>query len=270
MELNSCYPLGTSHALEPVYGVTLPLIAPMKPYLSVPIQDCGEPLVPIVIEGIALMEPPPYQQLGADYQGRSPFFVRTGILQALTQARDALQQQRPGWQMLIFDAYRPITVQQFMVDYTFDQILQRDGLTAEPLTNQQRDAILSQVYQIWAVPSHDPQTPPPHSTGAAIDLTLLDEQGHWVEMGGDIDELSPRSQPDYYQHVTPKNEEESQKFCHYQQNRDLLNNIMQSAGFMRHPGEWWHFSRGDQFWAWQCNHGQANGPHIAYYGRVAS
>ncbi|WP_413325826.1 M15 family metallopeptidase [Synechococcus sp. MIT S9503] len=26
---------------------------------------------------------------------------------------------------------------------------------------------------------------------------------------------------------------------------------MTEAGFARHPNEWWHFSHGDQLWAWQ-------------------
>ena len=121
------------------------------------------------------------------------------------------------------------------------------------------------------MPSHDPKTPPPHSTGAALDITLLDETGNPLDMGGDIDELSPRSQPDYYQQLTQQNSAEGQKFTQYQQRRDFLNNIMTSAGFLRHPGEWWHFSKGDQFWAWQQNQRQSTDEHtVAYYGRVES
>jgi D-alanyl-D-alanine dipeptidase len=241
----------------------------MKPYLSVPIQDCGEPLVPIALEGVCLQNPPPYQQLGADYQGRSPFCVRTGVLAALREARDWLNARKPDWQILIFDAYRPIAVQQFMVDYTFNQVLQRDDLTATNLTEEQRLAIYDQVYQIWALPSADPTTPPPHSTGAAIDLTLLDETGTPIDMGGAIDELSPRSQPDYYRPLIAQATTDADTFSQYQARRDLLNDMMTAAGFLRHPGEWWHFSKGDQLWAWQQNQQQPSGRYIAYYGRVA-
>lgn len=240
----------------------------MKPYLSVPIQECGEPLAPIAIEGVQLLNPPPYQQLGADYQGRSPFCLRTGVLQALVTARQELVKQQPDWQILVFDAYRPIAVQQFMVDYTFGQILQRDRLTTVQLTDTQRANIYDQVYQIWALPSPDPKTPPPHSTGAALDIILLDETGNPVAMGGEIDELSPRSQPDYYRQLTPKNSTEAQTFAQYQQQRDLLNTIMETAGFLRHPGEWWHFSKGDQFWAWQQNQRRSMEYYFAHYGRV--
>jgi D-alanyl-D-alanine dipeptidase len=38
--------------------------------------------------------------------------------------------------------------------------------------------------------------------------------------------------------------------------------VMGEAGFAQHPGEWWHFSWGDQLWAWRT---QQPG---AVYGRV--
>ena len=32
---------------------------------------------------------------------------------------------------------------------------------------------------------------------------------------------------------------------------------MGTAGFVQHPNEWWHFSHGDQMWAWQADADQA-------------
>ncbi|WP_271255300.1 M15 family metallopeptidase [Pseudanabaena sp. Chao 1811] len=37
---------------------------------------------------------------------------------------------------------------------------------------------------------------------------------------------------------------------------------MTHSGFVRHPHEWWHFSYGDQIWAWICNE------KLAIYGGV--
>ncbi|AIE74968.1 MULTISPECIES: M15 family metallopeptidase [unclassified Synechocystis] len=241
---------------------------PPKPYLAVPIQDCGEPLAPINLEGVKLIHPHPYQKLGTDYQGRSPYMLRTGVLKRLDQARLTLADIEPTWQILVFDAYRPIAIQQFMVEYTFAEIVARDGLQGQSLTPEQRENIYQQVYQIWAIPSDNPLTPPPHSTGAALDITLLDQSGEPVDMGGEIDELSPRSHPNYYQTAQPESDVEKEQFQLYQQRRELLNIIMESAGFLRHPGEWWHFSQGDQLWAWQYNQQHPDRQKIAYYGRV--
>ncbi|MEB3309846.1 MAG: M15 family metallopeptidase [Snowella sp.] len=237
----------------------------MKPYQQVPIEECGEPLLAIAFPHVVLTEPPPYQQLGADYQGKSPYFLRQSVIEALDKAQASLAQRYPGWKILIFDAYRPVQVQQFMVDYTFQGLLDQQGLSAENLSPKEREDLWQQVYKIWAVPSYDLATPPPHSTGAALDITLLDGSGNPVNMGGEIDDLADWSDPNFYR---DRPDAQSQMF-HY--HRELLREVMESAGFLRHLGEWWHFSLGDQMWAWLFNQRCAQDsayPAIARYGRI--
>ncbi|MEB3336854.1 MAG: M15 family metallopeptidase [Leptolyngbyaceae bacterium] len=223
----------------------------MKPYQRVPILECGEPLVPIPVNQFALELPHAYQQLDAPYGDKSPYYLRQGVLNRLIQAQDHLQQSYPGWKIRIFDAYRPIAVQQFMVDYTFTQQVAAQGLTPEMLTPDQHQRILAQVYEFWAMPSLDPATPPPHSTGAAIDVTLVNQFGEAVDMGSPIDEISPRSHPDYF---AASSDPQALQYNHH---RQLLAGAMETAGFQRHPKEWWHFSWGDQMWAWLTQQTQA-------------
>ncbi|MEM7063516.1 MAG: M15 family metallopeptidase [Cyanobacteria bacterium P01_B01_bin.77] len=234
-----------------------------KPYQRVPIQDCGEPLVPIPLEQFAVVQPHPYAVLGAPYGERSPYYVRAGVLQALFQAQEHLQEKKPGWRIQIFDAYRPIAVQQFMVDYTYKQLLhtwQREH-SEDAKTNPPKEDLLAQVYQFWAAPSPDLATPPPHSTGAAIDITLVDNQQQVVDMGSAIDEISERSYPNYFAE-RPGGER-------FHCDRTTLVNAMQSAGFRQHPNEWWHFSLGDQMWVWLGTTDSApEASDIAYYGRA--
>jgi zinc D-Ala-D-Ala dipeptidase len=236
----------------------------IKPYYGIPIQECGEPLISIPLDRFAVESPHPYVKLGANYKGRSPYCLRQGVLAALVKAQHLLQQDYSGWKIKIFDAYRPVEIQQFMVDYTFGELLQQKGLIAENLSDQQRQQLLEEVYQIWAVPNDNPATPPPHSTGAAVDITLVDATGQTLDMGGEIDEFSARSHPNYYAN---SNNEKGQT---YHARRQLLYKIMQEAGFCRHPGEWWHFSLGDQMWAWQKNQEDVNTFLTARYGRVDS
>lgn len=227
-----------------------------KPYHSVTIQECGEPLVPIPLEQFAVVHPHPYAVLGAPYGERSPYYVRQGVLQGLLQAQDYLQMYNSGWQIQIFDAYRPIAVQRFMVEHTYEQLLQvwqreSPGRTRE---HAPKDDLLAQVYQFWAAPSHNVATPPPHSTGAAVDITLVNAQHQVVDMGSAIDEISERSHPNYF-----VDKPDGEIFHHH---RTLLSQAMQTAGFRQHPNEWWHFSLGDQLWAWLGN------SDTAQYGRV--
>ncbi len=232
----------------------------MKPYQQVPIQDCGEPLVPIPLDRLAAVMPHPYAVLGAPYGDYSPYWLRASVVRALLLAQAHLQAQRPGWRLQIFDAYRPLAVQQFMVDYTAATLAQERGLVFAELTLAQQQQILAEVGQFWAVPSSDPKTPPPHSTGAAVDLTLVDAHHQPVEMGSPIDEVSARSHPDYFQTCTDAHGQAIHA------HRLLLRRVLETAGFQQHPNEWWHFSLGDQLWAWQVT--QKTGQfHTARYGR---
>ncbi|MEB3224953.1 MAG: M15 family metallopeptidase [Synechococcus sp.] len=222
-----------------------------KPYQQIPIQAIADPLVPIPEGLFSLVTPHPYIAAGADYGGRSPYFLRRQVLERLIQAQEFLQASRPDVRFQIFDAYRPIPVQQFMVDYTFAQIK-----GDRPLTPPETAAIWEQVFQFWAVPSENPATPPPHSTGAAVDLQLVTRADEPLPMGGEIDDIGDRSYPNFYANGTDATAQR------YHQNRQLLRQVMERAGFVIHPNEWWHFSYGDQLWAWQTQKA------IAHYGRI--
>jgi zinc D-Ala-D-Ala dipeptidase len=234
----------------------------MKPYQKIFIQECGELLVAIPLEKFAVETPHPYEKLGANYYGRSPYYLRKTVLEALIKAQNYLQKSHPGWKIKIFDAYRPIEVQQFMVNYTFAELLKKRALKKENLSDSQHQKLLEEVYQIWAFPNHNPATPPPHSTGAAIDITLVNEQNITLDLGGEIDELSARSHPNYYANSTIELDKQ------YHARRKLLYEVMREVGFTRHQGEWWHFSLGDQMWVWQNQQENLNDFLCARYGRI--
>ena len=229
----------------------------MKPYRTLPIQECGEPLVAIPAGEFLLTEPPPYASVGAVYpDGTGPWMLRLGVLERLHRAQFELIRLNPGWRLKVFDAYRPNAVQDYMVQREFQQL--SGGRTPEQVPIEALEKLWWRTYRIWAEPSDDPATPPPHSTGAALDLTLVDAGGFAVHMGSPIDENSDRSNPDYFAERDPE--------AHA--NRQLLLQVMSAAGFLRHPFEWWHFSWGDQLWAWQTLQADMGGKAVARYGRA--
>lgn len=249
-----------------------------KPYWDVPILETNEALVPLSLGLFHLADPHPYQALGATYGKYSPFCLREGVVAALTQAQQFLQQKHRSWTLYIFDAYRPVLVQQFMVDYTFETALKERGLERSQLSPNAEASLWEEVHQLWALPSLDPTTPPPHSTGAAVDITLYDTQTQaLVEMGSPIDELSPRSQPDYFAKMMADetvDEPMREQAAIAHRHRQILYQVMREAGFQRHPGEWWHFCLGDQMWAWLSQQqelevtGSPTQQWVARYGRV--
>jgi len=226
-----------------------------RPWRALPIKDCGEPLAPLPRD-LPRVNPHPYACLGAPYPaGHGPWRLRSAVVRRLLEARSLLQAARPGWDLQIFDAWRPIAVQAFMVDHSLQTELARASPSqrADPAWRRHME---QQVRRLWAVPSKDPRTPPPHSTGAAVDLTLVDQAGQPVPMGSAIDALGPESHPDHFA------ADSRQTAAHH--NRLRLRQAMGAAGFVMHPWEWWHFSHGDQLWAWQT--GQVEAP----YGTVVT
>jgi zinc D-Ala-D-Ala dipeptidase len=243
-----------------------------KPYWGIPIIESQEPLVPMPADAFIYAEPHPYIALGAPYGDASPFFMREGVLSALLNAQQVLQAQQPHWKLFIFDAYRPVAVQKFMVELTFAELLTARNLEPYGLSPTETQALWTEVYRFWAPPNLDPKTPPPHSTGAAVDLTIFDTQTQEIVfMGSPIDEVSERSHPNYFDLLaqnadTSAPDRETAAIAHH--NRQILYQVMAQAGFERHPGEWWHFSLGDQLWAWLGQQASSR-PQTARYGRVA-
>lgn len=233
----------------------------MKPYQTIAIQDCGEPLEPIPADKFAFFSPHPYLAVGAPYGGVDPWYLRTSVLAALMEAQKRLADQKPGWKLYLFDAYRPNAVQAFMVEREFTKLALEQKLDPAHLTQDHRDMLAPQVFRLWGRPSESPLTPPPHSTGAVVDCTLRDELGTEVDMGSPIDENSDRSLPDYFS----KASDIAGRAAHT--NREFLREILEDVGFCRHRVEWWHFSIGDQYASW-VQQEDTGKPVIARYGRA--
>ena len=231
----------------------------MRPWSSVPIQENLEELVALPAE-LQCMEPHPYAALGAPYgEGLSPFRLRQGVVDRLLHAQMTLQRHQAQWRFAVFDAWRPVAVQAFMVNHAIREECQRRGVDPSQDSPGLRQATFD-VGRFWAPPSQSANTPPPHSTGGAVDLTLADAQGLELAMGGAIDAIGPISEPLHYAALAEQRPDSQEALCH--RHRLALAQAMQAAGFAQHPNEWWHFSWGDQLWAWRT------GAAHACYGRA--
>jgi D-alanyl-D-alanine dipeptidase len=211
---------------------------------SIRIQENGEPLKPIPNESFSFEDSHLYAGAGAPYGEASPYFLRQGVLERLIEAQRALELEISGHRFKIIDGFRPKAVQIYMRQFVHDGYARKAGLDPNNLTPEQDSQMWDKVNLLWATPSTDPsKPPPPHSTGAALDLTIVDPSGQELNMGSGFDEASPRILPSYYAN---RETLEAVEIC---ENRELLNRVMTSAGFHRLTHEWWHFSYGDQMWA---------------------
>ena len=228
----------------------------LRPWNKKRISECHEPLISIP-EFIFRLTPHPYVSLGAPYlNGADPWVLRESVVSRLIEAQQYLSEKNPHLQLALFDAWRPISVQKFMYDYTIHKICKSRGIDINNHSvNSDITEVIDEVGRFWAQPSLNPSTPPPHSTGAAIDLTLADMTSKPLDLGGEIDFIGPESSPDFYKKdsfnmTCPKHQV-------FQDRRSLLFSVMEQAGFVQHPNEWWHFSYGDQLWSWLTKKGNA-------------
>ena len=93
-----------------------------------------------------------------------------------------------------------------------------------------------------------------HTTGGAVDVTLVGKSGKELDMGTNIYDFSD---PQKIITFTKKVTAEQIK------NRMLLRIAMEYAGFVPFNGEWWHFSFGDKEWAF-WNAGWNSYSHSAF------
>ena len=76
----------------------------------------------------------------------------------------------------------------------------------------------------------DPRQGGPHNRGVALDVTLIDAEGHELDMGTGFDAITPLSHHARTD-VSPA----------AQRNRLILLGLMTAAGFDYYINEWWHY-----------------------------
>ena len=220
--------------------IAIPPLSEPPNWGRLPIEECAEPLVEVA--------PTPrlrvrslYAEMGIP-DAPAVVAVRAGVAERLRAAADSL----PGRvALVVFDGFRPLAVQRYLYE-SFREQLRREHPDLD-------DGRLTELlHQYVASPVVDPLRPPPHRTGGAADVYLIDaESGAPMPMGTEPDETSPASATHWFE------EHPADPFT---ANRRLLYHAMAGAGFTNYHGEWWHYDYGNQRWA------NCSGAPSAIYG----
>lgn len=192
--------------------------------MALRILDNGEPFVDI--SDVATLA---IDKSRTDVQKLSDdlFHIRSGVADRLACAQTYLP---VGYQLQLKEGWRPIWVQERLWQVNLDRMrASRPDLT---------DDELHQMNTRLVAP---PDMAPPHSTGGAVDVVLLHQDGY-ADMGWGFNQPGTESSTAY-----PVSEPA-------RRNRDLLAYAMDAAGFVNYPPEWWHWSYGDRYWAFQTAH----------------
>ncbi len=165
----------------------------------------------------------------------SELYVRDGILERLLLVNQSLAAS--GYELYVFDAYRPVEVQNY-----FHDVWVPDFLRAQ-YPDWSDAAITLEVGRYWAKgfaskEAIDPYSPPPHATGGVVDLTLRSrETKEHIFMGSPFDEVSAISFADHFEREGEYRALTDREVL-ARANRRILYHSMWKEGFVVNPNEW--------------------------------
>lgn len=159
--------------------------------------------------------------------------VRAEVYEMLCKAYKRLPK---GYRFRILDAWRPFKLQRELYIKYSAKIIQ--DFTLQSCTEEERNYV---IQKFVSKPVFNRDMPPVHTTGGAVDLTIIDNEGQELDMGTEFDAFTDKTYTSYFEHEQPAN---------IRDNRRMLYDAMCEVGFTNLPSEWWHYDYGDRFWAY--------------------
>ncbi|HNM30936.1 MAG TPA: M15 family metallopeptidase [Chitinophagales bacterium] len=142
-------------------------------------------------------------------------YLQPDVVNMLEKAYTHLQTLDSSLTFIVYDATRPLSVQQYMWDILQIPIEEK----GKYLSNPDKGSI--------------------HNYGAAIDISLaVKTTGKALDMGTTYDFFGPEAEP-IQEAIMLANGKLTQQ---QHQNRLTLRKAMESAGFRQLPTEWWHYN----------------------------
>jgi D-alanyl-D-alanine dipeptidase len=186
------------------------------------VEECGEPLVDLLehIPGLRFRGEHPRFDVPVGHWARQSVANMVRAVVALLPA---------GLTLEVLDAFRPVSVQRRTYAHLLAEL-------REEHPQWSHSTLIRYANRFVAPP--DDRTPPPHSTGGAIDVRLLRPDGCPLEMNAPLG-AGRRSAPTFVRGLSAESVE----------NRRILGDAMAGAGFTNYLGEWWHWSYGEPGWA---------------------
>lgn len=149
------------------------------------------------------------------YEHLHQAYLQKDVALRLAKVQAYLNEIKPGFRLLIYDALRPVSVQQKMWD------------ALDSLPPVERGKFVS-----------NPKNRSLHNMGAAVDLTIVDQQRNPLDMGAGYDDIRSIAYPSMEKQFLAEGKLTASQVA----NRDLLRKVMQSQGFRQLQTEWWHFN----------------------------
>jgi D-alanyl-D-alanine dipeptidase len=142
-------------------------------------------------------------------------YLQKEVADQLNVAQGNLKKTHPTYSLLVYDAARPVSIQQKM------------WKALDTIPVKQRVKFVS-----------NPNNRSLHNYGCAVDLTIADENGIPLDMGAGYDDIRSIAYPSMESYYLKTGALSSFQV----ENRRLLRKVMFGAGFTNISTEWWHFN----------------------------
>jgi len=207
--------------------------------MKIPIQECEEELVDVKkkYKNVRVATGKECPQIHSDASS----FVRKTVAEKLRKAQSHLPN---GIKFKILEGFRPISIQKKIFKERMDYLKKQN-----PKWNEKK---LFRETAFFVAPW---ENTPPHSTGGAVDLTLVSTSGKELILGTNFKDVYD----DIYDNSCFTDADVSKDA---ETNRKILISALKKAGFVNYPAEWWHWSYGDRYWAFFKK------KNVAIYGSI--
>lgn len=197
-----------------------------KHIVDIPVKDNQEKMVDLIEAYPEILVD--ISRKGVQKISESISKIRYSAAEKLSIAQGLLPE---GIKLKIKECYRPLSVQQQI----FQEYLNR---LSKIHSNWDKNQLNLEAAKFVAPPEIAP-----HSTGGAVDLTLVNLDNEELDMGTMVN-----ANPEEYGEVVctlNKNISDDTRA-----HRQILIEVMSKASFVNYPFEWWHWSYGDKYWAY--------------------
>ena len=213
------------------------LIADPK-ILAIPTIDNQDAMLDLIKQKEIMYGPSPEIPNNTDYTK-----LRKTVYEKLKQAQALLP---AGLRFCLYEGYRSLQLQKMLFDNRLQQVQMQ-----YPDWNQAQ--IFTEATKIIAPVSNQDGSKniPPHSTGGAVDVYLVNDKGDAIDMG-----IHPK---DWIHDVDGSiSFTSSQKIsAEAKKNRSVMSDVLAAVGFVNYPTEYWHWSYGDRYWAYHKHEAHA-------------
>ncbi|MGE3920040.1 MAG: M15 family metallopeptidase [Gammaproteobacteria bacterium] len=216
------------HASEHIILIADPRI------LAVPVIENHEPMIELRDQDEIVFGPSPEILNNTDYTK-----LRKSVYEKLKQAQALLPK---GMHFCLYEGYRSIKLQKMLFDNRYHSVKSQ-----HPDWNQS-ELFAEAIKLVSPVINEDgSKNIPPHSTGGAVDVYLIDDQGKPFDMG-----IHPKDwMKDLDASLSLTNSKIISKEA--QKNRVIMSEVLKNVGFVNYPTEYWHWSYGDRYWGFHKN-----------------